>query len=64
MKVCQNRSPRVLRISLALFVAVFAVAPAVAQSVGVSIPEPSDGALFALGVVGLVVGRQVARKRK
>jgi hypothetical protein len=64
MKVCQNRSPRVLRISLTL-IASFAVAvPAAAQSVGVSIPEPSDGALFALGVVGLVVGRQVARKRK
>jgi hypothetical protein len=41
-----------------------AAAPAAAQSVGVSIPEPSDGALFALGVAGLIVGRQVARKRK
>ncbi|KPF93852.1 hypothetical protein IP81_01570 [Novosphingobium sp. AAP83] len=64
MKVWQNRSPRVLRISLAPLVAFAVAAPAVAQSVGVSIPEPSDGALFALGVVGLIVGRQVARKRK
>ena len=64
MKVCQNRSPHVLRIPLALIAAFAAATPVVAQSVGVSIPEPSDGALFALGVVGLIVGRKVARKRK
>ena len=53
-----------LRILLAI-IAAFAIAfPALAQTVGISIPEPSDGALFAIGVVGLVVGRQVARKRK
>lgn len=33
-------------------------------SPGISIPEPSDPWLFGLGLVGLVVGRQVARKRK
>lgn len=53
-----------LRISLTLFAAFAVAAPVAAQSVGVSIPEPSDGALFALGVVGLIVGRTVARKRK
>ncbi|WP_372730481.1 hypothetical protein [Novosphingobium sp.] len=53
-----------LRILLAILAA-FAIAfPALAQTAGISIPEPSDGALFAIGVVGLVVGRQVARKRK
>lgn len=33
-------------------------------SPGIAIPEPSDPWLFGLGLVGLVVGRQVARKRK
>ncbi len=53
-----------LRISLTVFAAFVAATPALAQTAGISIPEPSDGALFAIGVVGLVVGRQVARKRK
>lgn len=53
-----------LRISLTVFAAFVTATPALAQNVGISIPEPSDGALFAIGVVGLVVGRQVARKRK
>lgn len=37
--------------------------PAAAQSGGISIPEPTDGALFALGLVGLIVGRQIAKRR-
>lgn len=52
------------RLVLSLVVAVFAVVPAMAQSSSISISEPSDGALFAIGVAGLIVGRQVARKRK
>ena len=30
---------------------------------GIDIPEPSDPWLFALGVVGLLVGRRAARKK-
>jgi hypothetical protein len=37
-------------------------APALAQS-PVSIPEPTDLALFALGFLGLIIGRQGARKK-
>lgn len=53
-----------LRISVSLVAAFATAVPAMAQSAGISIPEPTDGALFALGVVGLIVGRQVAQKRK
>jgi hypothetical protein len=41
-----------------------AVAPAMAQSSGISIPEPTDGAMFGMGLVGLIVGRQIAKRRK
>ncbi|WP_170004852.1 PEP-CTERM sorting domain-containing protein [Pseudopontixanthobacter vadosimaris] len=30
----------------------------------VSVPEPSNLALFALGLVGLVIGRQTSRRRR
>lgn len=40
-----------------------AAAPAMAAG-GIAIPEPSDLSLFALGVVGLLVGRHAARRRK
>lgn len=58
------RSHPVLRITLAITAALAAIAPAMAQSGGISIPEPTDGALFAIGLVGLIVGRQVAKRRK
>ena len=45
----------------ALMVALSA-SPAVAAG-GIDIPEPSDPWLFALGVVGLLVGRRAARKK-
>ncbi len=59
-----DRSHPVLRITLAITAAFSAIAPAMAQSGGISIPEPTDGALFAIGLVGLIVGRQVAKRRK
>ena len=43
-------------------VAAFGASPAMAAG-GIAIPEPSDPWLFALGVVGLLVGRHAARKR-
>lgn len=36
--------------------------PALASN-GVTIPEPTDIALFAMGVMGLVIGRYGAKKR-
>ena len=44
-------------IAIALF-----SAPVHAQA-GTAIPEPSNLALFGLGLVGLIVGRRVARRR-
>lgn len=39
-------------------------APAVASlTSGTPIPEPTDFALFLLGVAGLVIGRRTARRR-
>ena len=37
-------------------------APAFAA--GTAVSEPSSMALFALGVIGLIVGRQTARKKR
>ncbi|HQS69673.1 MAG TPA: hypothetical protein PLM58_08585 [Novosphingobium sp.] len=53
----------VVRLVSSLLAFVATAAPAAAQSGGISIPEPTDGALFALGVVGLIVGRQIAKRR-
>lgn len=57
--------------------AMFVAAPVLAQSAPanlqpeaaspvapVSVPEPSDIALFALGVVGLIIGRRSSRTRR
>lgn len=53
-----------LRIGSSLIAVLLTVAPAMAQSSGISIPEPTDGALFGIGVVGLIVGRHIAKRRK
>ncbi|MFM9977320.1 MAG: hypothetical protein ACKVOP_04655 [Sphingomonadaceae bacterium] len=45
---------------MAFFALLALSAPAFAQS-SVAIPEPTDLALFALAVVGLIVGRQSSR---
>jgi len=37
--------------------------PAFAQASGISIPEPTDLTLFAVGLVGLIVGRKVAKRK-
>ncbi len=42
--------------------AAFSASP-VAAAEWIAIPEPSDPWLFALGVVGLLVGRRAARKK-
>ncbi len=41
----------------------FAAAPALAQSGGTSIPDPSGIALFGLGLAGVIIGRHFSRRR-
>ncbi|MEL0253546.1 MAG: PEP-CTERM sorting domain-containing protein [Novosphingobium sp.] len=52
-----------LRIGTSFSAVLLSVAPAMAQSGGISIPEPTDGALFGIGLVGLIVGRHIAKRR-
>lgn len=53
-----------LRIISALVLFVMTAGPALAQaSGGTAIPEPTDGALFAIGLAGLIIGRRVARRK-
>ena len=40
-----------------------AIASAAIPGVSTSIPEPSDFALFLMGVAGLVIGRRSSRRR-
>jgi hypothetical protein len=47
--------------------AAYAAAPqlsAVATQIATEIPEPSDFALFVIGVAGLIIGRRTSRVRK
>ena len=48
--------------SLASAATVFGATPALGQA-GTAIPEPSNLALFGIGLAGLVIGRHVARHR-
>lgn len=50
-----------MRFPLALLL-LFVATPAMAASTAVS--EPSSLALFALGVLGVIVGRQTARRKR
>lgn len=40
-----------------------AVSPALAQTGGSSIPDPSGIALFGMGLAGVIIGRHFSRKR-
>ena len=52
-----------LRIILAFIAAILlGVTPALASAI--SIDAPGDISLFALGIVGLLVGRQISKRRK
>ena len=48
--------------SPAIAATLFGASPAFAQA-GTAIPEPSNLALFGIGLAGLVIGRQVAKRR-
>lgn len=53
-----------LRLISAFVLSVASVGTAFAQaSGGTAIPEPTDGALFAIGLAGLIIGRHVARRK-
>lgn len=45
-----------------VIIALLAATPAWAQAAGTPVPEPSDIALFALGVAGLLIGRRSSRR--
>jgi hypothetical protein len=49
--------------TLPVLILLLAATPAFAQT-STAVPEPTDLALFALGVIGLVIGRQGARRRR
>lgn len=47
---------------LALATGLLCIAEPAVASAGISIPDPSNLALFAIGVLGLIVGRHGARR--
>lgn len=49
---------------IAAFLAAFAIGATPAMAAAVSVDAPGDLMLFGLGVVGLLVGRKVAKRRK
>jgi hypothetical protein len=51
-----------MRLAIAATVALLAAGPAFAAG-SVALPEPSGVTLLAAGVAGLLIGRQIARKR-
>jgi len=52
----------IVRIAAWVLMAGFAAAPALASG-GIEIPEPGDPGLFALGLVGLWLGRRAAKRK-
>lgn len=63
MQTVQTGTVFVKRLFTSLLAAIACATPALAQSGGTSIPEPTNAALLGLGIVGLIVGRQVAKRR-
>ena len=53
----------VTRIIVVMLIVVIAAQPALANA-GVQIPEASSMTLFALGVLGVIVGRRLAERDK
>lgn len=52
-----------MRLFAAISTPAFMMATPAHASSWVAIPEPSNLGLFALGLVGLIIGRQVAKRR-
>ena len=66
--VAQSASPEQARVMLGrsltlIFMTAIAASPALAQTGGSSIPDPSGIALFGMGLAGVVIGRHFSRKR-
>ncbi len=51
-------------VGIAVALSTTAMANAAITGISTPIPEPSDFALFLMGVAGLVVGRRSSRKRR
>ena len=51
------------RILPSLFLAVLSAGPALAQSGGTAIPDPSGIALFGMGLAGVIIGRHFSRRK-
>lgn len=49
---------------IAAFLAAFAIGATPAMAAAISVDAPGDVMLFGLGVVGLLVGRKVSKRRK
>jgi hypothetical protein len=59
-----NRDVAVRRLAVStLLLLVASTAPAMAQGAGMEVDEPANMALFAIGIVGLIVGRRAARRK-
>jgi hypothetical protein len=58
-----TKGQRILLLLSVLGVGLVMSSPGLAQA-AVEIPEPTDVTLLALAVAGLVIGRQVAKRRK
>ncbi len=54
---------RIVPVALVVF-AVTATTAFAQASGGTAIPEPTDGALFAIGLAGLIIGRRVAKRKE
>ena len=60
-----SRSAHVRRMRTCIFLLAGAVIAAPAHAAGgTPIPEPSNMALFGLGLTGLIVGRMIARRKQ
>ncbi len=54
-----------MTLRLLILALIFVAAPAAAgEGNGIQIPEPSNMALMAMGLVGLIVGRHAARSKR
>lgn len=59
----RNFTPAIIPAAIVASALTMVSAPAAAWS-GTQIPEPSNLALFGLGLAGLIVGRQIAKNKR
>jgi hypothetical protein len=61
-KMTGDGSGLCMRTSLFALIVLLHASPAYAWA-GIQIPEPSNVALFGLGLTGLIIGRQIAKRK-